>query len=105
MHDFTEYDKVFTLLDYCYRICEEDALGALLGMMDRELFEGDMPADAVEYNDFMRIYKGKSTRETAIDFLAWHMETFDFPLLESVNILREMEDGEVRAILEKSLNL
>ncbi|MBQ9746923.1 MAG: hypothetical protein IJW21_08900 [Clostridia bacterium] len=101
MRDFTEYDKVYALLDYCYRICEEDALGALLGMMDRELFEGNMPADAAKYGDFMAVYKGKGTRETAIDFLAWHMKEFDFPLSQSISILEKMEDGEVRAILEK----
>lgn len=101
MYDFTEYDKVYALLDYCYSVCEEDALGALLGSMDRGLFEGDMPADVAEYDDFMHIYKGKSTRETAIDFLAWHMEEFNFPLSQSISILEKMEDGEVSAILEK----
>ena len=60
MKEFTEYDKVFALLDHCYWICKEDALGALLGMMDRELFEGNMPADAAEYEEFTAIYKGKA---------------------------------------------
>ena len=100
MHDFTEYDKVFALLDYCYRICEEDALGALLGMMDRGLFEGDMPADSAEYGDFTAIYKGKSARETAIDFLVWHMEEFDFPLSESISILKKMTDEEACEIVK-----
>ncbi len=101
MCNFTEYDKVFALLEHCYRICKEDALGALLGSMDRDLFEGDMPADVAEYGDFMCIYKGKSTRETAIDFLVWHMETFDFPLSESISILNKMTDEEVCEILIK----
>lgn len=100
MNDFAEYDKVFVLLDYCYGICEEDALGALLGMMDRGLFEGDMPADAAEFSDFMAVYKGKGTRETAIDFLTWHMENFDFPLSQSISILKKMTDGEACEIVK-----
>ena len=101
MCDFTEYDKVFALLDHCYWICKEDALGALLGSMDRDLFEGDMPADAAEYDDFAAVYKGKGTRETAIDFLLLHEEQFGFSLKQSISILKQMTDGEACAILEK----
>jgi hypothetical protein len=103
MHDFTEYDKVFALLDHCYWICKEDALGALLGSMDRDLFEGDMPADVAKCDDFMCIYKGKNTRETAIDFLMLHMETFNFPLSDSINILKKMTDEDIDEILIKKL--
>ena len=67
------------------------------------MFDGAMPADVSKYDDFMYIYNGKSTRETAIDFLVWHMETFDFPLSESINILKKMTYEEIDEILIKNL--
>ncbi|MBQ8497065.1 MAG: hypothetical protein IJ489_06405 [Clostridia bacterium] len=86
------YQAVFDVLDRCYWICKEDALGALLGAMDTCIWADGEPADPAMYDNLMETYSSAlSFRENVLAFLEMYQTRFGFDLTETRALIADMD--------------
>ena len=86
------YQDVFNVLDQCYWICKEDALGALLGAMDTHIWADGEPADPAIYEDLVEIYSSAlSFKENVLRFLEMYQTNFGFDLTQTRALVEQMD--------------
>ena len=85
---------VFYILDHCYALCEEDALGAFLGMISPEIWTDGLPSDKAIYDDWKESVEDKDVTEDnvlewGLDFVKAYGKRLDFDFSQTIAILQK----------------
>lgn len=68
---------LFYLLDRCYAVCPEDHLGAFLGMISPELWEGGRPMDQAIYDDWKTLKRENRDRSRIVRAVYSFLEEYE----------------------------
>ncbi|MCL2083442.1 MAG: hypothetical protein FWH04_09470 [Oscillospiraceae bacterium] len=97
------YMAMFKLLDGCYWNTRNDDLGAMLGFMNTEIFEGDEPVDMAVFDTWEdctsnvtnnKLLSSKQIFCSVIAFLKIYKDEFDFNLQWLIDKLEAEGESE-----------
>lgn len=96
-----EYEIIFIILEYCYKICKDDDLGGLLGVMSHNMFSDNKPVDCAIYNDWISICHLYDAGESKniINFLEIYEKKYDFNFSKTKNVLFNINDDDLSSLI------